>query len=176
MLIIITTTTTTIIIIIIIIKLPTQSFIVPPDRFTWVVLCVCLLIYFSLANTVVRVICRIAYALFCLFSFVSGDIGDTSDRRRRPHMGFSERIETILNWTELVLCLFIPFYFSQQRGLFSAQRIVTWTQQRHEPPTVHLVRHTSKNKVHKLHEGHSYSRKYVIPATRVILDNSLVIR
>ena len=30
-----------------------------------------------------------------------GNVGETSERRCGAHMGFSERIDTILNWTEL---------------------------------------------------------------------------
>ena len=32
-----------------------------------------------------------------------GNVGETSERRGGAHMGFSERIDSILNWTELAV-------------------------------------------------------------------------
>ena len=34
-------------------------------------------------------------------TFFKGNVGETSERQCGAHMGFSERIDTILNWTEL---------------------------------------------------------------------------
>ena len=36
-----------------------------------------------------------------------GNVGDTSERRGGAHMGFSERIDTILNCTELNCCAYL---------------------------------------------------------------------
>ena len=36
-----------------------------------------------------------------------GNVGETSDRQGGAYMGFSERIDTILNWTELNLVTFV---------------------------------------------------------------------
>ena len=32
---------------------------------------------------------------------LKGNVGETSERQGGAHMGFSERIDTVLNWTEL---------------------------------------------------------------------------